>query len=97
MVTEPPKKTENHKENFYPTEDYPNCTHRFIKAYTYTNTKEPAAFWACDVCGRRFEPTKPMNYKSWDTPSISMPRPVPKPSQTKKPRGRKATGDSDGE
>jgi len=89
------KKTENHKENFYPTEDYPNCTHRFIKAYTYTNTKEPAAFWACDVCGRRFEPTKPLPI--YPPTNISMPRPVPKPSQTKKPRGRKAAGDTGGE
>jgi hypothetical protein len=80
--------TENYKENFFSTEAFPNCTHREITAYSYINTKEPAAFWACALCGRKFEPVKPMNYKSWDAP-LSMPRPVPKPSQTKKVRGKK--------
>ena len=56
----------------------PDCTHQEIK---------------CTQCGKRYNAPKPVSYspKPWDSSSLSLPRPVPKPSQTKKPR--KTSGD----
>jgi len=74
------------KENFFPLATHPNCTHRTIIAYQTTDTHEPVAFWACKDCKRRFEPT-PQRYNV--QPTTTPFTPVPKPSSTKKVRGKK--------
>jgi hypothetical protein len=75
------------RENFSPIAEYPDCTHRNIIAWQTADTHEPMAFWSCKVCKRRFEPTK----ISTPTPTNTMIsfNPAPKPSSTKKVRGKK--------
>ena len=37
---------------------YPDCTHRIVNAWALDDGT-PISFWACQTCGRRFEPTHP--------------------------------------
>jgi hypothetical protein len=77
------------KENFYPLATHPNCTHRTVISYQTVDTHEPMAFWACKECKRRFEPTQPkVPAYATTSPTITF-NPVPKPSSTKKVRGKR--------
>lgn len=42
---------------FSPHGGKPRCTHRVVIGYDWADTGEPVPFWACAMCGRRFQPT----------------------------------------
>lgn len=54
MIDDKPK---DRRKDFSPMPTAPDCTHRNVIGYNIKHTGEPAAFWSCLECGRRFEPT----------------------------------------